>query len=636
MIEAVNGGYEGNYVWLLSNSGEVKYYEFSDLEYPYFYSRVKINAKEVVNAEKVKINVLSKKGILKEQEYWKIEVCCPLAISKIKGGSEVCESTIKYLERRLGADGIVRWVKPERYAYIDIETDDGKIVLIGVIDNVSGEYKAFKSVAEFEKWLIDSKIVMVVAWNGRYFDFRYISKDAKSEYWKKVLKLDGMELYVKFVGSVRRGLDWVGKEEGLGGKLNMKTASLEEYNKRDVELLKAIIEKYKLLDVFYELVDVTGLYPDLENLREVSIIENYIMKGRKYDVYLFDEKKTERRESYRGAVIWLLDGGVYENVAVYDYNSLYPSVFMFEDYDSEIYRFWKRLISELYNKKEENRGKDDIKYNIYKIIVNGAYGVFGYSGFRFADIGIASFITAKAREKVLELKSYLEKLGFKVIYLDTDSNFVQLDDISIAKKLEGVINKRMSPYKVKLEKIYKRVFFTVDESGQAKKKRYAGIRVDGKLDIVGLETVRSDYCFLSRETVKNAINIILSDKSVDEKLRDIDIMLKEVKRKLYNREYDIDDLVIVKSVDMEAEYKVETQTLKALKQLNKGKDDIIVFVEFVYGRDKVIARNGKYTDEELKHLIDYGEYWEKQIKTPVLRLVNSLKVSKNSKLEEFL
>ena len=633
MITAVNGGYKQNNVWFIDGNGNISEYDFGDLEFPYFYSPNKIEYSGIVNVLKEKIKVLYKNGV-KEMEVYKYAVASPYIVKAIKEANlenTYIEANIVYLERRLGADGIVEWVKPRRYAYLDIEADKEKITLIGLIvmnDGKAEDYIYFNTADEFIDYIEKRKIAMLLAWNGKTYDFAVLDKYLdKYEYWKRILKVDAMDLYSYFTRSISRALDFVGREEGLGGKLDIKTVGLIEYNKRDVELMRDIIENNNLVESFFEIANITGIKPDLNNYRETWIVENYIMKNRKLfnNLYLLDKAGYESAEEYEGAYIFIKEAGIFENVAVYDINSLYPSVFLYEDLNNEccdyIYKFWRKLIRVFWEYKERYRNVDKIKYNIYKVFVNGSYGVFGTPFFRYYDKTIAEFITAKGRETLMKMRDTLEKMGFNVIYSDTDSAFAVVGNIENAERILKYLNKSIFPYEAKIDKYFVRVFFTEDESGKAIKKRYAGLTDDGKIVVVGFEAVRKDWCFLARDTQYKLIEIGLMSADKREAYVKMKEYVRAVKTKLFTGQASLDDLAIVKSFDMEKQYKVKTQTLKAIEQMNLKDSELrIQFVEYFFGRgNKILVRN---TDEnKLRGMIDYNMYWEKQIKPSAERIM---------------
>ena len=59
-------------------------------------------------------------------------------------------------------------------------------------------------------------------------------------------------------------------------------------------------------------------------------------------------------------------------------------------------------------------------------MLNSFYGVFGDAGYDLCTPEIAGAITATGRFLIKFAKQKLEEKGFKVIYIDTDSNYVLL------------------------------------------------------------------------------------------------------------------------------------------------------------------------------------------------------------------
>jgi len=639
MIKIVNIDYKGNDIYAMHPDGTISSYSFGDLEFPYAYFEEKPPSDGlIVSAVKKRIKVLRQSGI-EEKDMWKVEVRQPFAIKRLASEAKglTTEADIIYLERRLGADGIIEWARGDNYAYVDIEADKKGITLIGVIAYIGGkwnDYVYFTTPEEFLKYLKDNKISMLIAWNGYGYDFKVLDKYLKKDlYYSLILKIDAMDLHSRFAPR-RTGaaLNVVAKNLGIGEKLeyNFSTGDFEglkAYNKQDILLMKNIVEIEGLLDLAYELSELTGLPPT--KLHQSWIVENIIMKNKdKYGVYLETNKWGDNDFEYSGAYVLTAEVGLYENVAVLDINSLYPNIIVNNDWDGEgkdVYKLIQSMIGEFITKKNEYRAKykqtgdvkDKIKSDTYKILANGSYGLFGLRNWRYANRDIAEFITTKGRETLQRLKATIENYGFNVIYGDTDSIFVQIP-YSGVDNLVAAVNRRIYPYEVKLDKYFNRVIF-VGSTGSIK-KRYAGITPEGKIEIAGLEAVRNDWCDYAKEIQKEALKIILTVKK-DEIFNKVNAFMYSVIKDMKNKKIDISKLLFVKSVDMEKEYKVETRQLKALKQMDIDSDLDVKFVEFWIGRgNKVIVKSDKVTPD----MIDWNYYIEKQVKPIFERLINSL------------
>ena len=122
---------------VMFNDGEILTYRFNQLELPYFYSNVDFlnsgilkedEKKFIVSSEYVEKETLTDNGFVK-MPFYKTVVTNPSEVGRLRYKSSYsAEGNIPYLERRLGADGIVNFVsRLENYAYIDIEDQKGKI-----------------------------------------------------------------------------------------------------------------------------------------------------------------------------------------------------------------------------------------------------------------------------------------------------------------------------------------------------------------------------------------------------------------------------------------------------------------------------------------------------------------------------
>jgi len=65
-----------------------------------------------------------------------------------------------------------------------------------------------------------------------------------------------------------------------------------------------------------------------------------------------------------------------------------------------------------------------------KIIMNSFYGVLGSNVCRFYHAELASSITMRGHELLARTQTWMEERGARVIYGDTDSLFVTLDNVN--------------------------------------------------------------------------------------------------------------------------------------------------------------------------------------------------------------
>ncbi len=93
---------------------------------------------------------------------------------------------------------------------------------------------------------------------------------------------------------------------------------------------------------------------------------------------------------------------------------------------------------------KENKSKEDIneitsienllpildkRQNSYKISANSMYGATGVRVGALPFMPIAMCTTYMGRKSIVEVSQYLKELGGRVVYGDTDSNYVTFDDV---------------------------------------------------------------------------------------------------------------------------------------------------------------------------------------------------------------
>ncbi|WP_413699145.1 DNA polymerase domain-containing protein [Psychromonas sp. KJ10-10] len=167
--------------------------------------------------------------------------------------------------------------------------------------------------------------------------------------------------------------------------------------------------------------------------------------------------------------------------------------------------------------------------------MNSMYGVLGSAGCRFHDTRLASSITLRGHEIMMETGTFIEQLGFDVIYGDTDSTFVWLKNCQSleeantkGKMLEEQINQHWqqkisaefdlpSLLEIEYETCFKHFFMpTLRGSDSGSKKRYAGLKETSQgheIVFKGLESVRSDWTELARSFNKPYLKKCLANKA---------------------------------------------------------------------------------------------------------------------------
>ena len=355
-----------------------------------------------------------------------------------------------------------------------------------------------------------------------------------------------------------------------------------EYNLQDSVLTYKLFEK-----IWPDLMEFSKIIQEpLFNISRdgmSSLVENYVIHNlEKYNEIvnkrpLYDEiGERIEREKYVGAYVFQPKPGLYENIAFFDFTSMYGSVIVtynlskstFSDKkikDSNVVEiekkkvyfqkkpgFFPEMLGEIIEKrkqykKEFNEKKDPIskaRSNAFKLIANAAYGYQGFFGARYYCLEAAAATAALARKHIIETIDFINKKGYEVTYSDTDSIAFKLGNHTKKQTLEllkEINNKLPGIMELDLEDFYKRGIWVTKRTGDfGAKKKYALINEENKIKIRGFETVRRDWCDLARVTQNKVLEYVLNEGNEKKALE----YLKEILKKLKERKIPLKELMI--------------------------------------------------------------------------------------------
>jgi DNA polymerase-2 len=228
--------------------------------------------------------------------------------------------------------------------------------------------------------------------------------------------------------------------------------------------------------------------------------------------------------------------GLYDNVAVFDFRSLYPSIIrtfnidpvsfvppdaalkMTEPMRDALIRapngacfrrestILPTLLDRFFQSREEAKKAGDATASyVYKIIMNSFYGVMGAAGSRFMSGYISGAITGFGRQLLHWCGDFFSRQGYRVLYGDTDSIFIltgmpkdtpEQELTEMSRQLCRQVNIALQSYlsasygvesflELEFEKIYYKFFLpqargagaTETESRRGRAKGYAGLLV---------------------------------------------------------------------------------------------------------------------------------------------------------------
>jgi DNA polymerase elongation subunit (family B) len=342
-------------------------------------------------------------------------------------------------------------------------------------------------------------------------------------------------------------------DEPSAGKFKFGTLSLEikEKNINDVNRMVKIEEKFKLI----------AYYDEVRRLAKVEW-EDLVWNSRVVDMLLLQEAFKQKvalpmkphdveKEEFEGAYRECYAPGAHFDIGKYDLTSAYP--FAIIDFcldpanilesggatnttdiitiDGTLFKqnavallptVVKRLItlkndikqklSTLTPNTEEHKDTKT-KYNAIKSVVNSAYGVMGSQYFRLYSKKVASATTFLVRDLLHYIKEECEKVGHSIIYVDTDSVFIDSKE-NLTEYLNNLVQTwaqtRYGKTKVNIEFEYEGQY---EKLLILTKCRYIGYLRTPKgveEEIKGVEAKRKDSTIFTKSFQKELINKILN------------------------------------------------------------------------------------------------------------------------------
>jgi DNA polymerase-2 len=428
-----------------------------------------------------------------------------------------------------------------------------------------------------------------------------------------------------------------------------------EYNLNDARLVLDILEKLHLVELAVERSRLTGMPLDRVSSSIAAFDFLYLSElGRRNVVAPTVGPRNEASEATTGGHVLEPEPGLYRNVVVLDFKSLYPSLIRTFQIDplghvrapapgddlivapnGAAFRrergILTGLLDELFPRREAaKRAGDKVASQAIKILMNSFYGVLGTPACRFHDPDLANAITGFGRELLLWSRSRIEERGLRVLYGDTDSLFVLSGEdeperarelgrqlvIDLNDDLAAHVRKRWrveSRLELEYERLYLKLMLPPVRHGSAgARKRYAGlIDEDGDRRVVftGLEVVRRDWTDLARAVQRELYERLFDDRPVEDYLREVVADL---------RSGQLDDLLVYrkalrKSLDS---YTATTPPhVAAARKMKRRPGRLISYV---------MTASGPEPTEEIESALDHEHYVQKQVRPvaePVLALL---------------
>lgn len=470
------------------------------------------------------------------------------------------------------------------------------------------------------------------------------------------------------------------KVEGVAGVKMLEVwkhekAKLEEYNIQDVRIMCALEEKTGYIDSHSTMAHICHRFPSSKTIKAGYLNDGFLLwYGKEHDshflskhhVFETGEDEDVIRTKAEGAFVKKPVLGMHSDVVDFDFASLYPNLIrtfnvspemkVSDDYEGESclafngVRFRTDKIGMMPSivdfalkgrakyKKDAARlldnGKDNTdEYKIalqksasWKVLANAFYGLMLSPYSRIYDLDCGEAITKSGQAAFHFIEELAEKSKSTVLYGDTDSIYVKgiKNKQKFVKHCSVEIDKwvqtrgaRPGFIRLDVDAEYDRIFWIA-------KKKYAGKLKSGKIDVKGMEYIRSDGCDYMRRMQKVVIDYLLGD---DNPTYDkIEKIIKNWGRKLLKGDVSLDDILLhIKLSKPIGQYKSNVPQVRVAKKMLEAKREVYVGMKIPYfirnvddGKANVIPAY------DFDDVFDQQHYWRKLVYPATKRILDSI------------
>jgi DNA polymerase-2 len=418
--------------------------------------------------------------------------------------------------------------------------------------------------------------------------------------------------------------------------------ALAAYNLKDCQLVSAIFVKTRLIEIMLSRTRISGMLLDQLG-RSVGAFEHfYLPRLHSKGFVAPDLDDVQATEHAAGGLVLTPQPGLHNHVAVFDFRSLYPSLIRTFKIDplsrlraghnplrtpvGTVFSRTEHILPDYITTLMSLRTKAQRQKNLplsqaIKILMNSFYGVMGTPGCRLYHGELPSSITGTGQWVLRTTRDVLQSWGYQVLYGDTDSVFVQFQpaDVSdphaagraLAHRVNAFLTKRLrndydveSYLELEFEKYYSRFYLPAARGRTVgASKRYAGLifELDGtkRLDVRGLEIVRSDWTALARQFQEELLNRLFYDMELKS-------WIITVVDELRAGKYD-DQLVYRKRLrrDVSEYIKSTPPHVKAARQLPEDMQPGLREIEYVITRRGPVPVNLPHDDLDYDHYVNH-------------------------------
>ncbi|OLS21979.1 MAG: DNA polymerase 1, partial [Candidatus Heimdallarchaeota archaeon LC_2] len=399
----------------------------------------------------------------------------------------------------------------------------------------------------------------------------------------------------------------------------MSRAEMIEYNIRDAELTMQLTTfnnnlTWKLLIILMRVGRLSLAYVNRAPISKWIL--NWIIAEHERRNLILPKKKVLIKEKgsfesdslvdgkgFKGAIVLDPKPGVFWDVSVVDYNSLYPSTIKNFNLSYETMRcghkscesnlvpdlehwvcrkrigimsslvgFVREIRVRYYKTMSKSKVPDERELGntiqaALKVFINASYGVFGAPNFYLYCPPVAESTTAISRSMLLKAKSLAEEMGLVVLGGDTDSIFVhKISKDQMAQLTEwSVID-----LGIELGLDYTFRFMVLS----SRKKNYFGITTNNKIIIKGLAIKKSNTAEFIKgtfHTVAEKLKMVQNEHELEEAKQFMIRLIYEKLQMLKDERFPFEDLQHMVSLNKKfSDYFAKTPAVQiALQEMNE-------------------------------------------------------------------
>ncbi|MGA7192152.1 MAG: DNA polymerase domain-containing protein [Anaerolineales bacterium] len=376
----------------------------------------------------------------------------------------------------------------------------------------------------------------------------------------------------------------------------------------------------------------------------------------------YQQQKGEVSKTYdqlfvadRGGLVFEPLLGIYPNVAIIDFISMYPSIMVEYNISPETVgvdegddawllselNVWvssheglvpatlkpmvhkrvaiKRLLKKI-GKKDERYAKYQALANALKWLCVVAYGRLGFANSTFGRINSHEAVTHIGRKMILRAKEIAEDHGFTVLHIYVDSVFIYRTEATTEQEYQSLLDEieRETKLPIEVEEVYSWMAFVSARHNPnlPVANRFFGLQPDGEYKVRGLALRREDTPIFVSDTQQGILKILANEKDpthLHQHLPEVLSMVREKIFKLSHQEIPLNEMIVTQTLSRELDqYRVPSPAARAALQLQTAGKTMRMGqrIQFIYTKTKDSVRAWDLPDELNPALIDLSRYKE--------------------------